>query len=198
MDIAIAAFVILLREGFEILLILATIVRVIQSNRPDASLVPIYSGSALGIAINLALGFVIGLSGLHNEFADKAVLLTAAALMLYVARGLLLFRFTGVEKEKILSSRFFGASPAALFVLSFAVIARESFEVLLFLEALSIKAGGWTVAIFYGLTGAFWSLVGIFFMLRSIAGRLPVRLIFALSSIYLIVQSGFFIWEALA
>jgi high-affinity iron transporter len=196
MDIIIAAFVVLFREGFEILLILMTIIRVVQKDNPSASLMPIYGGVAAGVALNVVLGLGIGFFRLHSELADKAVLLTAAALMLYVARGLILFRFTGELKEQRLSARFTGISPVTLFVLTFALIGREGFEFLLFMEALSIQAGGWTAGIFIGNGVAVAALAVIFATLRAIVNRLPVRLIFALSSIYLIVQAGFFIWEA--
>jgi high-affinity iron transporter len=200
MEVVVAAFVIFLREGIEVLLIVLTMARVARQTNPAASLLPIHSGAVAGVAINIILGLSVGLAGLHSEFADKAILLVAAALMLYVARGLLLFRFLGTEKDDRLKRRVRGTGgrPTALFMLTFLVVAREAFELLLFTEALSIKAGGWTSAIFTGIGLAALALVGVFFLLRLVAAQLPIRLIFALSSVFLIVQAAYFVWEALA
>lgn len=196
MDIIVTAFVISLREGIEVLLILMTIAKVIQQENPSASLVPIWGGGLAGIAANIALGIGIGVSGLHSKIADKMILITAAALMIYVARGIILLRFTGGDKENRIRRRVSGAGPTALFVLTFLLCLREAFELLLFSEALSIQAGGWTQDIYVGFMSAGIMLVGVYFMMAWIADRLPVRLIFAASSLFLLVQAGFFVWEA--
>lgn len=189
------AFVICLREGTEVLLILFAVYAV--AGKP---VLPIAAGGAAGIAINIALGLIIGLSGLQNAIADKVIMLTAAALMLYVARGLLFWHLTGREKQFRLNQKIGRAlgNPFSIFTLTAFVVGREVFEVLLFTEALSVRAAGWSQPIFIGIGAAVLCLIAVFLLLDRLADRVPLRVMFAVSSAWLIVQAGLLIWEVVA
>jgi high-affinity Fe2+/Pb2+ permease len=185
------AFVILFREGLEILFIVLSVLAI--TKRP----VPILLGCLTGLLIDVCLGFVFGSLDLHNEFVEHSVMIGAAALMLYVARGLLLWQLTGEKKKSKLQERTLAVAhqPVALFTLCTFLIGREAFEVLIFLEALSLRAGGWTVSIVSGLAVAFVCLLVVYLLFNSLVKWLPIRFIFVVSSVWLIVQAGLIVWE---
>jgi high-affinity iron transporter len=189
------AFVIFFREGTEVLLILFAIYSI--TGRP---VLPIVLGGATGIGVNVALGLALGFAGFASAIADKAIMLTAAAMMLYVARGLMLWRLTGGEKKgrlQDLATRTMG-KPLLVYALTAFVVGREVFELLLFSEALSIRAGGWSQPIFIGIGVALLGLILVYVLLDRLADRVPMRVIFAISSAWLVVQAGLLIWEVFA
>lgn len=188
----ITSFVILFREGLEVLFI------VLAVNAITKKPIPILLGSIVGVLINIGLGLAFG-SWLYSKFAEHVVMLSAAALMLYVARGLLLWQLTGESKKLKLEERAQAIAnnyrPVALFTLSAFLVGREAFELLIFLQALSLRAGGWSVSIVSGIVIALACLVLLCFSFSSLVKRLPIRLIFVVSSAWLIVQAGLIVWE---
>jgi high-affinity Fe2+/Pb2+ permease len=188
------AFVICFREGMEVLLILFAVYSI--TGRPA---LPIVLGAAAGVGVNVLLGLIIGFSGLQNAIADKAIMLLAAALMLYVARGLILWRLTGEDKKNRLEQLAYQTmgNAVSVFALTAFVIGREMFELLLFMQALSIRSGGWSELIFTGIGLAALCLVALYFTVDRISKVVPLWIIFAVSSAWLIAQAGILIWEVL-
>jgi high-affinity iron transporter len=187
------AFVILLREGLEVLFIVLSVYAITKRA------VPILFGCFAGVLINVVLGVVFGKLGLHSEFAEHSLMLGAAALMLYVARGLLLWQFTGAKKKLKLKERAHAIAnnyhPIALFTLSAFLVGREAFELMIFLQALSLRAGGWSISILSGIAFALASIVMVYFLFNRLANRLPIRFIFVVSSVWLLIQAGLIVWD---
>jgi high-affinity Fe2+/Pb2+ permease len=189
------AFIILLREGTEVLLILYAVYAVTGRS----AMLPIVLGTVVGIGLNIALSLVFNLADLQSPSVDKAVMLMAAAMMLYVARGLLLWRMTGEEKKNKLQKQVYSSMSdrVSMFGLTTFVVGREAFELLLFSEALRIRAGGWSGAVFVGFGLAAVCLVPIYWLLDRLTGTVPLRVMFAIASAWLVIQAGILLWEVI-
>jgi high-affinity Fe2+/Pb2+ permease len=189
-DSALTSFVIWFREGVEVLLILYAMNAI--AKRPF----PIVVGGVAGIAVVVAIGVIVGCCP-HNVVADNAIMLAAAALMLYVARGFLMWQFSGEAKKALLQARAlrFASNPFALGALAMAMVGREVLELFVFTEALTIRTGGWTSWVFGGIGVAAVCVLVVYFMLDRVASWLSLKWLFAVSSAWLIVQAGLLIWE---
>jgi high-affinity iron transporter len=113
---------------------------------------------------------------------------------------LLLWQFTGAKKKLRLeeSARVVANNPTALFMLSAFFVGREAFEVLVFLQALSLRAGGFSISILFGISIAIVFLVVVYLFFNHLVNRLPMKLIFVISSVWLIVQAGLIVWEVMS
>jgi high-affinity iron transporter len=74
---------------------------------------------------------------------------------------------------------------------------REGAETVLFLHALAQSSGGWSVALISGLVMGAIVLVALFFVINSVARRLPLRPVFIVTSGFLFVMALKFIGEAM-
>jgi high-affinity Fe2+/Pb2+ permease len=190
MESALTAFVIWFREGCEVLLILYAM------NAITKQPLPIVAGGVAGIVAVVGIGVAVGCCP-HSVVADNAIMLFAAALMLSVARGLLLWEFSGAAKKAKLAARArrFASRPSALFALAMFMVGREVFELFLFTEALTIRTGGWTSWVFGGIGVAAVCVLVVYFLLDRVASWLSLKWLFAVSSAWLIVQAGLLVWE---
>lgn len=190
-----SAFIILLREGLEAILVLAAIAAVlIKTGRRDA-LRYLHAGwiSALllgGATWGLA-SYVIGISGAGRELTEGITALLAAAVLLYV--GFWLHGKTqGQRWQQFVKTRIQNAlQGGALWMLalaSFLAVYREVFETVLFYQALwlqsTAEAGS---ALFAGITTAAGLLVLLGWIILRSSLRLPLRLVFNINSVIMLV-----------
>src|SRR4029453_17857795 len=78
------------------------------------------------------------------------------------------------RKKRILAGASLGvlsAQALGLVVLGFSSVYREGFETVLFLQALSLEAGAWTVL--QGMALGFAGVVGVFFLVIGLERKLP-------------------------
>src|SRR5262245_20907719 len=91
-----AAFVqaaaILLREGLEALLVLAALAAYLDKSGARDRLPALYIGAMLAVGASFVAAFLFEVfnNGAHSDVLEGVVILTAAALMLYVSGWLLL------------------------------------------------------------------------------------------------------------
>lgn len=190
-----SAFIILLREGLEAILILAAIAAVlIKSGRRDA-LRYLHAGwiSALllgGVTWGLA-SFVIGVSGAGRELTEGITALLAAAVLLYV--GFWLHGKTqGQRWQQFVKERIHNAlQGGALWMLalaSFLAVYREVFETVLFYQALWLQSTeGAGSALLGGIATAVAALVLMGWIILRSSLRLPLRLVFNINSVIMLV-----------
>jgi high-affinity iron transporter len=145
---AVSAFIILLREGLEALLVVAAIIALlVKAGRRDV-LPWIHLGwagaLALGFATWVAASTVITLSGAARELTEGITALLAAAILLYV--GFWLHDMSHARAwQAYIDRRLHGALARgtlwALAGVSFLAVYREAFETVLFYQALWQQAG---------------------------------------------------------
>jgi high-affinity iron transporter len=196
------ALVILLREGLEALLVIAALAAYLNKVGAQQRLSALYAGAGLAIVASLVMAWVFERfnAGMHNDLLEGAVILLAAALMLYVS-GWLFIRQDPRAWQSYLKDKADAAlsqqTALAVAALAFLAVFREGAETVLFLYALAKTAGGWGVDLILGLLVAAAVLVALFFSINVIARRLPLRPVFLVTSAFLFIMAIKFIGEAL-
>lgn len=186
-----SAFIILLREGLEAILVLAALIALlVKANRRDA-LPWVHAGWILALLLGgltwWVASTVVRISGATREMTEGVTALVAAAVLLYVG-----FWMHGKSRASrwhaFLESRLAGALSArtmrALGFVSFLAVYREVFETVLFYEALAAEAGpGSTLMLLGGLAAAAATLVVLSWLIVRGSLRMPLGLFFGVSSV---------------
>ncbi len=189
------SFVIILREGLEAILIIAAIIAylVAAGHRNKVKTVYLWAGAAVLASIGTAFVLDAFLAGSDTpaKFLEGFTMLLAAAVMLYVTNWFLgkidSKKWLGYIKGKVddaLTSR----STLALGVVSFLAVYREGFETVLFFKALSIGSTDIT-GIVTGFVAGMIALAILFAIILGIEKRLPLNVVFGVTSAILFVLS---------
>ena len=196
------AVVILLREGLEALLVIAALAAYLGKSGAQDRLPALYAGAvaAIGASLIAAWVFAVFNNGAHSDLMEAAVILAAAALMLYVS-GWLMVRQDPRAWQAYLQARA-GAALAqrtgfAVAMLAFLAVFREGAETVLFVNALAKTAGGWSLSLVAGLVVGAIGLVILFVFINALARRLPLRPLFIVTSAFLFVMALRFIGAAI-
>jgi high-affinity iron transporter len=201
-----AAFVqaaaILLREGLEALLVLAALAAYLDKSGARDRLPAFYIGATLAVGASFVAAFLFEVfnNGAHSDILEGVVVLTAAALMLYVS-GWLLLRQDPVAWQGYLRGKADAAlarrTGAAVAGLAFLAVFREGAETVLFVHALAKTEGGWTLGLLAGLLAGAAGLVVLFILINVVARRIPLRPLFIATSAFLFLMAIKFIGEAI-
>jgi len=186
---ALTVFGVFLREGVEVMILLYTMNAV--AKRP----LPIITGGGIGVLVTVAAGIALGEVG-QSVVAGNGVSLMAAAIMLYMARGLI-FWHAMVDDDDRAPGRIarLTMEPWPLFGLALILSGRETVDLMIFVEVLSLRAGFWNVPVFAAIAVAGLCLAVVYSVLDRLAGKLPLKVIFIVSSIWLVVQAALLIWD---
>lgn len=202
----VSSLVILLREGLESILIVSTIVAfVVKTGRRDA-LPYIHLGwigaMALGAMTWVLARYMLSLSGVNRELTEGITALLAAAMLLYV--GWWLHSRSNAQAwnqyvREQLSTALTGRTLWAMAGISFLVVYRELFEVILFYETLWSQAGAvGHEAVLWGIATAALLLVLIGGMILRYSVRLPIGPFFTVASSLLAVMAVIFVGNGMA
>jgi high-affinity iron transporter len=186
-----SAFVILVREGLEAILIVAAIIALlVKANRRDA--LPWVHGGwiaalLLGALTWVVASYVVRISGATREVTEGITALIAAAILLYVGfwmHGKSHARQWQAYLARSLQGALSGRTMGALTLVSFLAVYREVFETVLFYQALALQAGpdGHVPLLGGLLAGAIVLAVLSWGIVRGIV-RLPLGVFFGASSV---------------
>lgn len=202
----VSSLVILLREGLESILIVSTIVAfVVKTGRRDA-LPYIHLGwagaMALGTLTWVLARYMLGISGANRELTEGITALLAATMLLYVGWWLhsrsnaqAWNRYVRERLNTALARRTLWAMAG----ISFLVVYRELFEVILFYETLWAQAGAvGHESVLWGIGSAMVLLVGIGGMILRYSVRLPVGPFFTVASSLLAIMAVIFVGNGMA
>src|SRR6266568_7554016 len=201
LSVALQSASILLREGVEAMLVIAALAAFLRRSGAIAELKAIYLGAITAILASVlaAVVFDVFLDGAHDDRLEAAVMLLAAALMLYMS-GWLFLRQNPVSWNATLhrSAERAVSSGTALSLASIAFLAvfREGGETVLFLHALARSSGGWSAGLNVGLLAALVGLFALYGAMQWLAFRLPLRPVFLLTSAFLFLMGLRFIGGA--
>ncbi len=196
----VSAFIILMREGLEAILVLAAIIAfLIKAERRDA-LRYIHAGwigaLALGAVTWIVASYVISVSGAGREITEGVTALISTAILLYV--GWWLHDKSHAHAwNQFIKERLAGALSQgtiwALASLSFLAVYREVFEMVLFYEALWAQAGSNAApGVLGGFAAGAAALALIAALVFRYGVRLPIGLFFGVSSAFLAVLAVIF------
>jgi len=193
-----SSFFILLREGFEAMLIAVLVFLYLDKVKARDKRPAVYWGILAGIVASLfvALGVkkIAGITHAHEELFEGGVMLIASGMLAYVAF------FCHHAKQHVEGKVDKAVATGSSFVLSFTVflaILREGFEIVLFYAAL-IGSGIYNTApVFGGAIIGVLALIGVYFGLNKITKLIPVGMFFRASSILLAVLAIYFAYEGI-
>jgi high-affinity iron transporter len=188
------AFLIILREGFEAILVLTALAAYLVKVKQGEKRWLIYSGAGAAVAGSLLLAVlarsVMPVAG-HAREALEGVTMLLAAAVLFSASFWLISKSEAQRWQAFVRTKLEGAlnsrRRAALFVLAFLVVFREGFETVLFYEALLARAQSTAAgsAVWSGFLLGSLLLVVIAFFLFRYGVRIPVRPFFAVTGVLL-------------
>ncbi len=193
-----SSFFILLREGFEAMLIAVLVFIYLDKVKARDKRPAVFFGIIAGIIVSLfiALGFkkIVGITNAHGELFEGGVMLVASAMLAYVAF------FCHSAKQHIEGKVDKAVATGSSFVLSFTVflaILREGFEIVLFYTAL-IGSGIYnTIPVFGGAIIGALALIAIYLGLNKITKIIPIGIFFRASTVLLAILAIYFAYEGI-
>lgn len=200
------AFIILIREGLEAILVLAAISAFLnKANRPDAMRwvnAGWISALALGALTWVATKQLIDFSGASRELTEGITALLAAGMLLYVGCWLHNHaharQWQAFIREKVAATLSTGTL-WSLALVSFFAVFREIVETILFYETLWAQADAEAApAIGIGFAVALAVLLGIAWALFRFSARLPLRLFFTVNTALLFLLAVVFAGKGIA
>jgi high-affinity iron transporter len=193
-----SSFFILLREGFEAMLIAVLVFMYLDKVKARDKRPAVIWGIIAGIVASLfvAVGFkkIAGITHAHEELFEGGVMIVASGMLAYVAF------FCHNAKQHVEGKVDKAVATGSSFLLSltvFLAILREGFEIVLFYAAL-IGSGIYnTVPVFGGAIIGALALIVVYFGLNKITKIVPIGMFFRASSILLAVLAIYFAYEGI-
>jgi len=200
------AFIILLREGLEAILVVAALAAfLIKTARRDA-MTYLHIGWAgalvLGVFTWLASVFLIDFSGASREITEGVAAILAMAVLFYV--GFWLHSKTNAAQwnkfiERSIQKALSAGTLWGLAGLSFIAVYREVFETILFYQALWVQADAPAQAsLLAGIGAGAAALAVLAWLIMRYSTRLPLRQFFSVTSIFMFVLAVIFAGKGIA
>jgi high-affinity iron transporter len=185
-----AAAAILLREGFEAVLVIIALLGVIRASGSKRAAVWVHGGwvAALGLGAIAWIfsGWLMGISGAQRETLEGATSLFAVVVLLFV--GFWLHSQTEIGRWKAfihgkVQKALDGKNLWALASISFVAVFREAFETVLFLRAIWLEGGdGAKIAMTAGVLSSLALVIAMAWAILKYSAKLPIRKLFEASA----------------
>ena len=198
-----ASFSIILREGFEAIIIVGAIIAYMQvsaggdkKNRKRGAR-PVYIGSLLGIVASFGLAWLLNAIKLANtasqEVIEGVTALIAVCVLYYVSNWMLSKSETdawvGYIKKKTTASSNKGATFALAFT-AFLAVFREGAEVVLFYQPyLSSEYADYQANLWSGFVVGCICLVIVYLIIHYLSVKLPIKPFFTATSVLMFIMS---------
>lgn len=194
------AFSILLREGFEALLIITALLTYLRRSQHQNKENIIYYGVTFAVIASVITAYLFATIfknlGSHREAMEGITMLFASAVMFYVSYWLFAKResakWQNFIKNKV-NHALTSSSATALGLAAFLAVYREGAETILFYQALLIGNKGQTLGIISGFTAACFALLILYKAMQTASFKIPYRLFFTATAIFLYYMSFSFI-----
>ncbi|MBI0145684.1 MULTISPECIES: FTR1 family iron permease [Bifidobacterium] len=189
------AFVVLLREGLEAILVVAAIIAYLVKSGHKDKVRHIYWGIAAGLVASGLVALLFTLlfngNGPEQEILEGVVALVAMLMLLYTSNWML--SKSSVESwNHYIQSRTVAAisngSVISLALLSFLAVFREGAETVMFYQAIFAMAPGGRREIWTGFAAAAVVLVIVFVLIRFTSVKIPIRPFFIITSLLMAVM----------
>ena len=183
-----SSFAIIFREGLESVLILGAIITYLEASRNTKYKKYLYYGIILAIGATavtwVIASYIIEISGANRELIEAIAALSATAILFYVSFWIL----NKIEHKKwmeFVKAKVWQATTTGsvmVFVgLAFFTVYREGFETVLFYQAMAGFAKYMEIYVALGFVTGILSLLVIFYVMRKLGKRLPLRALFGLT-----------------
>ncbi len=196
-----AAFGIILREGFEAILIVGAIIAYLRKSEEGNKLaqrkkvLPAYVGSVIGIGASFVLAWLLSLLNLadsaHQEIIEGITALLAVCVLYYVSNWMLSKSETDAWVS-YLQKKGAGGSSGKLGIISmaftcFLAVFREGAEVVLFYQP--YMTGDYVSSVWAGFIVGCVCLVFIFLAIHFLSIKIPTKPFFTATSILMFLMS---------
>ena len=186
------SFLIILREGFEAILVIGAVVAFLLKTGHRERLRDIWWGVALGLLASavtaVVLKTVLGAMPASREIIEGLTLLVAVAVLFSVSYWLIsrveAAKWQQFIREKVNNALAHGGGKALAFV-AFLAVYREGAETALFYQALFDEGPRVALPITLGLLLGFAALAVIFVLFYRYGVRIPLRPFFSVTSVLL-------------
>lgn len=203
-DLFLYAFIIILREGFEALIIVAAVIALLIKSGNSKHLNIVYS--ALGVAVVLSIATAYGLNyifgsenaGQTREVMEGAVMLIAVVLLFYVGFWLLSNasskKWSAYIQGQISSSLSSGDSKMLWWTVFLAVY-REGAETVLFYLALlfDAKTPAATSMVAAGFVAGLAALIIVYIVIKKFSLKIAIKPFFIATSVIIFYMSVVFV-----
>ena len=196
------AALILLREGAEALLIVAALsAYLVRVGAPEKVSV-LYGGAAAAVLASFAAAwiFVAWFGGMHSDLMESVILLIAAAVLIWVSGWLFARRdaaaWTAYLRQRMDRSLGRGGI-MTLGLAAFLAVFREGAETILFLQAIALDGGGWSLSLAAGTGVGLGAVAAAYLAVRKLAVRVPLRPFFIGTAALLYLMAVSFTGQAI-
>ncbi len=200
----IQSFSIIVREGFEAILIIAALIAFLVKSRNQDKVKAIYIGVLVGIVGSFITAYVVHevlhLTPASQEVLEGWIMLIAVVVLFWVSYWLV----SKIEAEKwqayITQKMKTAVTTGSAFALggaAFLSVYREGFETVLFYKALYLYAGGGTQGIVPGFLAGCAVLAVVYYLINKLGVRVPIKWFFAFTSVFLYFMAFTFMGRGL-
>jgi high-affinity iron transporter len=194
------SFLIILREGFEAILVIGAVVAFLLKTGHRERLRSIWLGVVLALVASgvtaVIFKTILGSIPASREIIEGGTLLISVVVLFSVSYWLIsrveAAKWQQFIKDKVTDALEHGGGRALAFV-SFLAVYREGAETALFYQALMNEAGNVVVPISLGILFGFVALAIIFTLFYRYGVRIPLRPFFAVTSVLLYYMAFVFI-----
>ena len=183
-----SSFAIIFREGLESVLILGAILTYLEASRNNRLKKYVYYGVAAAVGATgitwVIASYIIEISGANREMIEAIAALSATAVLFYVSFWVLNKiehkKWMEFVKAKVWQATTTG-SVMVFVMLAFFTVYREGFETVLFYQAMSGFAKYMEIYVGLGFVIGLASLFAIYYIMRKLGKKLPLRALFGLT-----------------
>ncbi len=200
----IQSFSIIVREGFEAILIIAALIAFLVKSRNKDKVKVIYQGVGIGIGASFLTAYLlhgvfqIGMA--KQELLEGWIMLVAVVVLFWVSYWLV----TKIETQKwqrYITSKMTQAVTTgnvfALGMVAFLSVYREGFETVLFYKALYLYAGAVNNGIIPGFLAGCLCLAVLFYVINKLGVKVPIKWFFGFTSVLLYFMAFTFMGKGL-
>ena len=195
---------IIVREGFEAILIIAALITFLIKSRNQDKLPSIYIGVAIGIAGSFLTAYilheVLNVSMASQEILEGWIMLVAVVVLFWVSYWLV-SKIEAAKWQSYITSKVQTAvsqgSAFTLGAVAFLSVYREGFETVLFYKALYLYAGVATDGIVPGFLAGCLILAVVYYLISKLGIRVPIKWFFGVTSVFLYFMAFVFMGKGL-
>ena len=197
------SFLIILREGFEAILVIGAVVTFLIKMGHRERLHAIWVGIGLGLLASLAMAIILSTVFAHlpmsREIVEGVTMLVAVAVLFSVSFWLIskveAAKWQKFIREKVTTALDHGGGKA-LALVAFLAVFREGAETALFYQAL-FSEGSAAIPLSLGIVAGFGALAVIFTLFYRFGVKIPMRPFFTITSVLLYYMAFVFIGKGI-
>lgn len=198
-----SAFIILFREGFEAVLVVAAVLGYLEASRNTQYKGAVLKGVAAAVVASLAVYLLatvfLRIAPVQRELLEAGTAVLAVIMLFYVSFWLIARlehrRWMEFVKAKVWAAATTG-SALALAGVGFTAVFREGFETVLFYQALLSFAEGLQLWVGLGTLAGFLVLAAVGYLIFKAGRKLPVKAFLGTAVVMIMALSVAFIGNA--